>query len=68
MDENARKEICSFDLPNPFRPRTVVDFAICLGKDGLKKVIHEINSSGFVFLTATQSGEWYTVFFWRHLT
>lgn len=68
MDENTRKEICSFDLPNPFRPRTVVDFAVCSGKEGLAEALGEINSNGFVFLCATQSADEYTVFFWRHLT
>lgn len=65
MDEITRRSIENFDIPNPFRSRTVVDFAICLGMDGQAKVIHKINCSGFLFLTATQSGDWYTVFFRR---
>lgn len=68
MTPEVQKAIEEFDLPNPFCPRTVVDFVICCGKDGLTKALHGINCSGSVFLTATQSGEWYTVFFWRHLT
>jgi len=65
MDDSVRKSIENFDIPNPFRSRSVVDFAICQGMGGLAKVIHEINHSGFCFLTVTQSGDWYTVFFRR---
>lgn len=68
MDEEARAEILGFDFPNPFKPKTVVDFTVCSGREGLAEALHEINRSGFVFLTATQFGEEYTIFFWRHLT
>ena len=67
MTPEVRQAIEEFDIPNPFKPRTVVDFVICEGKNGLTDALHEINRCGFVFLTATQNGEWYTVFFWRHL-
>lgn len=56
-----------FDIPNPFKVKTVLDFELCVGLEELKQTVHEINRCGFVFLTATQSGEAYTVFFWRHL-
>lgn len=61
-------EIRNFDIPNPFKPRTVADFELCVGVEELKSTIAEINRCGFVFLTATQSGDVYTVFFWRYLT
>lgn len=57
-----------FDIPNPFKSKTIVDFEMCVGLDELKSTIHEINRCGYVFLTATQSGDIYTVFFRRQLT
>ena len=60
-------EIRNFDIPNPFKSRTIVDFQLCVGIEELKETLCEINRCGFVFLTATQFGEEYTVFFWRHV-
>lgn len=59
-------EIRNFYIPNPFKPRIVVDFQMCVGVEELKEALHEINKCGYIFLTATQSDEVYTVFFWRH--
>ena len=67
MDPKVRSAIENYDLPNPFKARTVVDFTLCVGTGELKETLHEINRSGFVFLTATQSEDVYTVFFWRHI-
>lgn len=66
MDEARLDAIRNFDIPNPFKPKTVVDFELCVDIEELRHTIHEINRCGFVFLTATQSGDVYTVFFWRH--
>lgn len=68
MDPKVRKAIEDYDIPNPFKPRTIVDFELCVGVEELKETLHRINRAGFVFLTATQDGDMYTVFFWRHLT
>lgn len=65
---DSPEAIRNFDIPNPFKSKTIVDFEMCVGLDELKSTIHEINRCGYVFLTATQSGDIYTVFFWRHLT
>lgn len=63
-----RKQFGILIFPIPLKSKTIVDFEMCVGLDELKSTIHEINRCGYVFLTATQSGDIYTVFFWRHLT
>lgn len=68
MKKDPLEEIRNFDIPNPFKSKTIVDFEMCVGLDELKSTIHEINRCGYVFLTATQSGDIYTVFFRRQLT
>ena len=65
MDPQTRKAIQEFDIPNPFKCGPVVDFCLCVGLEELKETIHNINLSGYIFLTATQDGETYTVFFRR---
>ena len=66
MSKADLDEIRNFDIPNPFKPKTIVDFQLRVGTEELKETLHEINKCGYVFLTATQSDEVYTVFFWRH--
>lgn len=50
-------------------PDYVVDFERCVGVEELKQTLAEINDSPrYVFETATQDGEVYTVFFRRYLS
>lgn len=65
MDEIIRRNIENFDIPNPFKPRSLVDFELCIGLDELRETIHNINVSGYTFLVVTQDREIYTVFFRR---
>lgn len=65
MDSATREMIQNFDIPNPFKPRVVVDFVLCNGLEELKETIHKLNVSSQAFLSATQEGEVYTVFFRR---
>lgn len=48
-------------------PDYVVDFEICEGRAALEQTLAEINREDYIFLTATQNGETYTVFFGRCL-
>ena len=65
MSKNTVKEIQEFDIPNPFSSRSIVDIELCVGLDELKETLHEINRCGYMFITATQDGETYTIFFRR---
>lgn len=56
MENPNLNAIQNFDIPNPFKTKTIVDFQLCVGIEELKETLHEINKCGFVFLTATQSG------------
>lgn len=67
MENPNLNAIQNFDIPNPFKTKTIVDFQLCVGIEELKETLYEINKCGFVFLAATQSGDVYTVFFWRHV-
>lgn len=64
-EQKVKEEIRSFDIPNPFKIKTIVDFELCVGLDELRETVHTINRCGYTFLTATQDGDTYTVFFRR---
>ena len=49
-------------------PDYVVDYELCVGTEGLKQTLAEINRLDYTFLAATQAGEVYTVFFRRYLS
>lgn len=65
MDNDVQEEIKNLDIPNPFKMRAAVDIELCVGIEELKETLHKINRYGYIFLTATQDGETYTVFFRR---
>lgn len=67
MTEEVKDAILNFDLPNPLKhqPRSVVDYALCVGTDELRQTLREINRGGYLFLCATQHEDVYTVFFRR---
>lgn len=67
MNKDPLVDIRNFDIPNPFKSRSIVDFELCVGLEELKETIHEINRCGYAFLAVTQDGESYTVFFRRHI-
>ena len=48
-------------------PDYVVGFECYVGVDELKQTLAAINRLDYTFLTATQDGEVYTVFFRRYL-
>lgn len=66
MENPNLNAIQTLTFPIPSRPKPLLIFN-CVGVEELKETLYEINKCGFVFLTATQSGDVYTVFFWRHV-
>ncbi|MBR2311118.1 MAG: hypothetical protein IKA47_11415 [Oscillospiraceae bacterium] len=65
MYKDPCQEIKSFDIPNPFRNRAIVDFELCIGLEELKETLQTINTCGYTFIGATQNQDVYTVFFRR---
>ena len=65
MEKDVREKIKDFDIPNPFKMRAVVDIEFCVGIEELKETLHVINQCEYTFITATQDGDTYTVFFRR---
>lgn len=62
---DAKEDIRNFDIPNPFRPRALLDFEFCADRVELAQTLRAIDRNGYAFLCATQDGESYTVFFRR---
>lgn len=64
MSQDKIEEIKSFDIPNPFKPRSLYDFEICADYDELKATLEEINHCGYQLVSVTQDHrDFYTVFF-----
>lgn len=51
--------------PNFLAHWFIYDFEVCVGVEGLKQIMDDINYHGYDLISVTQSGEIYTVFFRR---
>lgn len=65
MCRDPVSDIKNFDIPNPFKPRCLYDFELCVGLDELKETIGEINHNCYTLVGVTQYADTYTVFFRR---
>ena len=50
MENPNLNAIQNFDIPNPFKTKTIVDFQLCVGIEELKETLYEINKCGFVLI------------------